>query len=405
MSASPSRPVEAGSHTDMRVSRRALLAAFASPSVRRELFLRAPGDGVAVMAFANYVKPQGGEMASVEERWTRSDTIDVAYVRRSADHGRTWTSPVELRTGERRAEGILRRHPHPGFVDKNGRYVEFWTEGVLPADDPLEGLRQWNIYYRVSTDGALTFGPSAQVIHTGREFTDRHPLPGVWTGRNCVMLGERTCVPVNAPDGDILLAVQITPLASDGRLYNPRGAYTYTDAAVLHGRWAGAKLEWTMSELVRADPVRSTRGMDEPTLAFLRDGRLLMVMRGSNDRDHQIPGYRWFSSSTDSGRRWTVPQPWTYDDGEPFFSPSACSQLVRHSSGRLFWFGNITPENPRGNRPRYPLVIGDVHRGTGLLVRRSVRVIDTLRPEKIPFCRFRIFMYARTGARVIWSST
>jgi hypothetical protein len=80
----------------MLLSRRALLAAFASPGVKREIFLGAAGRGVAVMAFACYVKPRGGEMVSVEERWTHSDTIDVAYVRRSRDYGRTWSTPVEF---------------------------------------------------------------------------------------------------------------------------------------------------------------------------------------------------------------------------------------------------------------------------------------------------------------------
>ena len=55
---------------------------------------------------------------------------------------------------------------------------------------------------------------------------------------------------------------------------------------------------------------------------------------------------------------------------------SACSLLLPHSNGRLYWLGNITPGNPKGNRPRYPFVIGEVDRGSGLLVRSSVRTID-----------------------------
>jgi len=124
--------------------------------------------------------------------------------------------------------------------------------------------------------------------------------------------------------------------------------------------------------------------MDEPTIEFLERDRLLMILRGSNDRRPELPSYRWFSMSEDGGRRWTVPQPWTYRDGEPFFSPSACSQLVRHSSGRLFWLGNITSENPLGNRPRYPFVIGEVDRRTGMLRRESVRTIDTLQAGEDP---------------------
>lgn len=365
------------------LSRRAFLAspvAFAAPSIRREVFIASPKRGVAVMAYAFYTRRRGGEMMSIEERWSRSDTIDVAYIRRSCDYGRTWSAPVEMRTGERRLDGMLRRHPRCGFVDSRNSYIEFWNQGILPSDDPLEGLRQWNIYYRASRDGGRTFGPVLQIIHRGAGFNARHPLPNVWTGRNCVMLGDMTCAPVEAPDGRLLLPVQIPPLAPDGKLANPGGGYTYTDAAVLDGRWRGDALEWEMSDLVKADRAKSTRGMDEGTIGFLDDGRLLMVLRGSNDRRPELPGRRWFALSSDGGRRWTSPAPWTYDDGEPFFSPSSCSQLLRHSSGRLFWLGNITPGNPRGNRPRHPFVIGEVDRRRGLLLRASVRIIDTLQP-------------------------
>ena len=387
------------------VSRREFLAAAAAlaqvttPGIRRDVFLASQAKGIAVMAYAFYSRARGGDMISFEQRWTRSDTIDVAFIRRSRDHGRTWSGPLEIRTGERRPEGMLRRHPRSGFVDtRSGRYIEFWMEGVLPTDDPLEGLRNWNIYYRISSDGGRTFGPPHQVVHAGAEFEGRHPLPGVWTGKNAAMLGDMSSTPVALPGGRILLPIEISPLGSDGKLYNPRGAYTYTDAAVLFGRWRGDRLEWEMSQVVKGDPERSTRGMVEPTVEFLDDGRLLMVLRGSNDRRPDLPGYRWAAFSSDGGRRWTQPEPWSYDDGKLFFSPSACSQLLRHSSGRLFWLGNITEENPRGNRPRFPFMIGEVDRRTGLLLHSSLRTVDTLKPGEDPILSLSNF-YAREDRR------
>jgi hypothetical protein len=80
-----------------------------------------------------------------------------------------WSAPEELKTGEPRQAGMWRRHPRCGFIDpQSGRYLELWTEGVLPSDDPLEGLRQWTIYYRVSRDGGRSFGPVRQIVHAGR---------------------------------------------------------------------------------------------------------------------------------------------------------------------------------------------------------------------------------------------
>ncbi len=352
-----------------------LLSAAAGP-IRSEVFLRSPRKGIAVMASSFYTKPTGGEMVSIEQRWSRSDTIDVSYVRGSLDNGRHWSQPKEAITGEKRPNGTWRRHPRAGVIDPHSRkYLEFWIEGVLPGDNPLEGMRVWTIHYRIGTNGT----PQA-VVHEGAEYSVEHSMPGVWMGKNAVMLGDSASVPVSTPDGRILLPVTLSPLDKDGKLYNPTGGYTYTEAMVIHGAWKNGVLTWRASERVAADPAHSTRGMDEPTLGMLDDGRILMVMRGSNDKNHALPGRRWVSYSEDGGWKWSKPQPWTYTSGELFYSPSSCSQLIKHSSGRLFWLGNISPENTKGNRPRYPLFIGEVDRKSGLLDKASLRVVDDRRP-------------------------
>lgn len=319
-------------------------------------------------------------MVSIEQRFSRSDTVDVAIYRRSADYGKTWSAPVSRACGEKRPEGTWRLHPRGPWVEpRGGKLIEFWVEGVLPSDDPLEGMRQWNVHYRLGLDG-----PGQPIIHKGHEFDARHPYPGVWIGKNSVMIGDNPCRPVQRKDGAILLPVVVTPLAPDGKLYNPVGGYTYHDAMILIGRWKRGGLEWEASQRIPGDPGRITRGMDEPTLAFLRDGRILCVMRGSNDTRPHYPAHKWISESSDGGMTWTKPRPWTYTNGEAFFSPSACSQLLEHSNGRLYWLGNINPVNPRGNRPRYPFVIAEVDREKGLVIKDSVRIVDDKQPEDDP---------------------
>ena len=88
------------------------------------------------------------------------------------------------------------------------------------------------------------------------------------------------------------------------------------------------------------------------------------------------------------------PAPWTDTDGEPFFSPSSCSQLIPYQDGRLFWMGNICPENPKGDNPRYPLVLCEIDRETGMVVKDSVAVIDDWRPGESPCLTLSNF-YAR----------
>jgi hypothetical protein len=173
------------------------------------------------------------------------------------------------------------------------------------------------------------------------------------------------------------------PAGPDGEYHNPGGGYTWTDGAVLIGEWAPDmdRIIWNVSERVAVSPEQSTRGMIEPTVAELPDGRVLMVLRGSNDKGQTLEAYRWYAVSEDQGRTWTDPQPWFYSGGERFYSPSSCSQLLEHSNGRIYWIGNISPENARGNQPRHPLVIGEVDPETLGLLKETICTIDKRRPD------------------------
>jgi hypothetical protein len=85
--------------------------------------------------------------------------------------------------------------------------------------------------------------------------------------------------------------------------------------------------------------------------------------------------------SSDDGRTWSAIRPWSYDNSTLFHSPSPCSTIIRHSSGRYFWIGNICGENPQGNDPDYPLVVDEIDPESLLLRRESVLEIDTCRPD------------------------
>lgn len=347
--------------------------------IRREIFVPSPRPGVTVIASSFYTRSTGLDLLSIQELMMRSDTVEVADFRYSNDNGRTWTNGEQMATYGVRPQGKLRRAMRGCVVDPvTGRLLHFYLEAILPTDDPLEGFRQWVAYCRVSEDGGMTWYANDQIIHRGAEFNSDHPLPGVRRGRTGFMIGDHASRPIFLADGTLLVPVIIAPAGPDGSYFNPGGGYTYSDAAVLRGRWTadGRHLEWEQSQLVKIDPNLSTRGMDEPTLGVLADGRILMVLRGSNDRKAALPGRRWVAYSGDGGRTWTSPVPWAYTNGESFFSPAASSQLFAHSSGRLFWFGNICPVNPTGNRPRYPFIMGEVDRRTGLLDEASVRVVD-----------------------------
>lgn len=348
--------------------------------VSKGIFVKAPRDQVSVSASAYYSRSSGIDLMCVKSTSSRSDTADTSSRRFSSDNGRTWTDWEPISFITKTPTGVKRQYAQPGWaVPGMERLLTMVLEGTLPTDNPLEGMKNWTLRYRVSLDGGKTSAVDEQVIQEG-SYTPNHPLNGVWVGKNSFMIGTSTCRPIHTRHGHFLVPVQITPLGPDGEYYNPGGGYTYHESAVLIGTWREGdhRVQWDVSERIANEPAKSTRGCIEPTIAEMPDGRILMIMRGSNDVKPNLAGFKWYAISNDGGRHWSKPKPWTYTDNSRFFSPSSCSQILQHSSGRYYWIGNISPENPRGNSPRYPLVIGEIDSKSFLLAKNTISEIDTL---------------------------
>lgn len=326
---------------------------------------------------AEYAEPQGARL------------LGAAAV--SDDNGRTW-SPLVWRPDF--AAGLphgYRREPVTSVCDpRTGRLLFLFnaldTPGLDPnAVEPLIAQETYYLCYRVSTNGGRTWLFDEPIIQTG-DYDAKHPVAGVWVGTNAIYLGDVGCRPIITRDGKVLVPAQLTVVGPDGKLFNPAGGYTYTEVVVLIGEWTkDGRLRWTASDQVRGDPFRTTRGVIEPTLAEFADGRILMVLRGSNggkaDPKSELPSRKWFCVSKDGGRSWSNPEAWTYTDGEAFFSPSSMSVLFQHSSGRVFWAGNWSPTNCVDNLPRWPLVIGEVDAKSLRLIRGSLFTLDTKHAE------------------------
>ena len=128
----------------------------------------------------------------------------------------------------------------------------------------------------------------------------------------------------------------------------------------------------------------------EPDLVELKDGRVLVVWRGSNTGS--TPGRKWFSLSSDGCKTLAPPQEWRYSDGTRFYSPSSIHRFIRHSvTGKVYWFGNICPAPPRGNSPRHPLIVAEVDEEKAALRKDTVTVVDDRgpgQPASIQFSNF-----------------
>ena len=345
----------------------------------KRVFAKSPAKGVAGLGYCWYVRPTGVEMEAVFATQTASDKNDKKWRRRSSDNGKTWGKSEKIEFIRKTPEGVYRIYSRPPDVDPHtGRLIRLSNRVCLPTDKIGEAASRWTMWYEVSLDGGKTYTPARQIVGDG--FTPDHPFEPIFAGKNGYMLGDQTCVPIFLPDGTILVPIQIAELDSKGDLFQPHNTPFY-QSRVLIGRWKNTKtISWEISGPARLSPDETTRGAFEPTLARVPDGRILMVLRGSNMRKTELPGYRWYSVSCDSGRTWSEVRPWTFTNGERFFSPSSCSQLIAHSSGRLFWLGNICGKNPDGNLPRRPFVIGEVDQKSLLLKKETLLTIDDLQP-------------------------
>jgi hypothetical protein len=166
---------------------------------------------------------------------------------------------------------------------------------------------------------------------------------------------------------------------ADGTVYYPICIFgTAKDGVILFRREpkTGA---WRASNRVAIAPELSSRGLLEPEATVLKDGRILIVCRGSNTAT--TPGRKWRILSDDGGKTLQPVEELRYADGERFYSPSSIHRFLRsRRNGVLYWVANIVPEPPRGNEPRYPLCLAEIDEARAAVRREGLVTIDTRRP-------------------------
>jgi len=328
----------------------------------------------------------------------RSDTFSTYFRRISQDNGNTWSIPKVIYEPKLTKEGTWRYTESALLYDEDADKVLFFYNYALYKNEGYSEDRDANlrIFYQISEDQGKTFSEPIQLIAEG--YDPINWAPGVSYGKNCALVSF--CAPTKIKGG-IILPVAVTPMKDSG------DALGFSRAACFSGEWQNGKLKWTMSNVLKISPELSIRGLCEPTVAELKDDRLLMVMRGSNPGGYgkvsAIPSRKWYALSSDGGKNWSAltesntaeVKPWGYNNGELFFSPASGSRLIRSSkNGVLYWIGNITSENPQGNLPRRPLVVAEVDESSGCIIKKSVRTVadqSINQSEHIQFSNFRVY--------------
>jgi hypothetical protein len=340
------------------------------------------------------------EMVEVRSVEIRDDVPDEVEWRFSTDNGRTWSPPLAQPKTLSYPVGVeVWQGPAcVAFDPRAGVLVQTWLRQIAHG-----GLWHNHTYWRLSSDHGRTWtDPRLFRYEPGADFDPADPLKPEFLQRNQGYFGSNFLLHSSG--------VAIHALAHANAPGDP-GNQTRPwrmGSLCLVGKWdrKARDYHWTAGERVSVTPDISSRGLMEPEIAELRDHRVLVIWRGSDTPT--TPGRKWYSVSSDRGLHLTPVRELRYDDGSRFYSPSSYHRMIRHSRTRkLYWLGNICPEPPHGNMPRFPLVIAEVDEAgpAPALKKGTVTVIADREPgqsENVQFSNFSLIENRDTHDLELW---
>lgn len=366
----------------------AAYAGSTTPIVRvtREVYREHPRPRTAAWVSVRYVGP--GLVR--EERFStmaRSDTPQKPQRRWSKDNGRNWSEYESLPEVVTHLDGVrVFWGPGPQLYDaQREAIVSIWLRQTR-----LRGVYSNHLFCRHSSDMARSWSQPRQIMYEpGAPFDPKEPFEPEYLNNNQAYFGSNI---IRHSNGTLIHVASSLNIPKDAADPNPNGVSAFAapadarciGSACFIGRWDDQLDDygWTAGKPVWVSRSISSRGLMEPEVSELKDGRLLVVWRTSNAGldPNEVPGHKFFSVSADGGRTLERPERWRYDDGTAFFSPSSFHRMIRHSvTGKLYWIGNISRDRTRGNSPRYPLIIAEVDEKIPAIKRTTVTLIDDRR--------------------------
>jgi hypothetical protein len=377
-------------------------------TIERTRYVRSPAPDTAAV-LTHCFRGTGPARVEMLTSQAASDVYLEPRTRESPDDGRTWGSWKAVPECEQRqGRFYLANHELGRLLDPGSGKLIRLTLQRLFIGDPGEILEKAfktgnhsdyrdHALYQLSDDNGLTWGPMQLIRYEdGPEFDPADWGNDAYLRLNRMYSGYNTVI---APDGNLLYSGCVqAPHEQDGVREEVCGVRVFKAA------WnAGAgRYDWRSPFLLTVSRRISSRGLLEPWLAPLADGRLYLDMRGSSTA--WTPGRRWYSVSADKGETWSPVADLRYDTGETFYSPSTFAKTIRSSrTGKLYWVGNIAPEPPNGNWPRRPLVLAEFDEEKVAIRKSTVTVIDDYEPgadasDKVQFSNFSLVENSGTHA-------
>ncbi|MEA3462315.1 MAG: sialate O-acetylesterase [Bacteroidota bacterium] len=370
-------------------------------SIQKKLLIPSPNPQTATTDRIQYIG-QGLKQHELRANISSSDWTDTHRERYSYDNGRSWL-PWQL---------VFDKAPElNGFVQSGGP-----SQGGSGPLDPKSGMLIKPVFQRIiqgdpkEAMSAVWSGDRRFSDHgfyqlsadNGKSWDDGHLLkyeegpdfdPDHWGNPEYFRTNEMyiggICI---HSGGNVVIAATIPVPYRDKEDEKIKVVFpnTYREGCVAGamsfvGRWDPEKKAygWQTSNRIFLPRKVSTRGLVEIDISELKDGRLLLIMRGSNVGldSLECPGRKWISISSDGGLTWSEITDLRFDTGEQFYSPATFARTLRsRASGKLYCFLNISNQPPVGNGPRYPLQVAEIDEKKVCIIKETVTIIDDLIP-------------------------
>ncbi|HBN85118.1 MAG TPA: hypothetical protein DDZ89_14890 [Clostridiales bacterium] len=396
-------------------------------SVKREVFEKSPGKNKAPSHSFAYL---GQGFTKIHKRCVayEGDYTNEAYERISPDNGHTWSSWKDVYANlikkKEQGEVLWVETPVTGTYNKvHDHYVSLNMQRLFPHGHHEDYRLLWSgvkgtidhTYLDISKDLKTWNTPQLVKYENGANYDEDNWLDPEYTDKNLAYLGCNLEIDSN---GDILFPIGARVdacckiLGMDPLNIFPSCPHIANGLIVMRGIWNEQKnqYEFHPSKPVIISDLKSSRGVDEPTIILLKSGRIVVVFRGANTdmsawKTRLAPGtpaHKWYSYSDDGGKTFTDPVPYPFDNGDLVYSPASISRFIRsEKNGKAYWIGNVTPADTKGSYPREPLVMAEVDEKTGVLKKDTYTVIDQRNPEmeseRVQLSNFTIFQDRQTN--------